>query len=114
MNDQNLKPFGTRAVRVEREIQSKGGKKRVENIREAKTFASALSLILNEQVSDDNKLTKKEAICIRLVKKIFDNPDIRDVKLLAELMGESTQTMQNILININGAGITQEELNELY
>lgn len=96
INQANIEPhkYSKESAEKARENGRKGGKRSGEVKREAKTFARALSMILDEQVSDDSKLTKRQAICVKLIRKIFDNPDIRDVKVLTEILGEYKQTIQ--------------------
>ena len=96
---ENLKPFGTLAEDVQREIRSKGGKARAKKMKERKTIAEALRKILDEPIAKGSRQTKLDGISIKVIKKLFDDPDIRDLKALAEILGELKQT-------INAEGLT--------
>lgn len=103
----NLKPFGTLAEEVQREIRSKGGKARARKIKERKTIADALRKVLEEPLSKGSRQTRLDGISIKVIKKLFDDPDIKDIKVLAEVLGEFKQT-----INTEGISIvvsSQEE-----
>ena len=94
-NEQNLKP-----IQSESEAREKGrqggiasGKAR----RERKTLADTLRLVLEEKISEGSELSKREAIVAKVVKRLYDEGDIRDLKILADVLGESEQT-----INLKG------------
>lgn len=110
---ENLKPFGTLAEDVQRKIRSKGGKARAKKMKERKTIADALRKVLDEPIAKGSRQTKLDGISIKAIKKLFDNPDIRDVKVLAEILGEIKQTLTT-----DGDGLTivvksQEEKDKL-
>ena len=110
---ENLKPFGTLAEDVQRDIRSKGGKARAKKMKERKTIAEALRKILDEPIAKGSRQTKLDGISIKVIKNIFDNPDIRDLKVLAEILGEIKQTLTT-----DGDGLTivvksQEEKDKL-
>ena len=113
-NEKNLIPLPERAKDEQREIQVKGGKARAKQMKERKTIAEGLKAILNEK-TPDKKMTKQEAILIKAVKKIFDDPDIRDIRTLAEVLGELKQNISaeglNLIINTDKE--TAEELADL-
>lgn len=89
---ENLKPFGTLAEDVQREIRSKGGKARAKKMKERKTIAEALRKILDEPIAKGSRQTKLGGISMKVIKKLYDDPDIRDLKTLAEILGELKQT----------------------
>ena len=101
----NLKPFGTLAEDVQREIRSKGGKARAKKMKERKTIAEALRKILDEPIAKVSRQTKLDGISIKVIKKLFDDPDIRDLKALAEILGELKQTInaEGMTLNINAS-----------
>lgn len=112
-NAGNLIPFGTLAEDVQREIQSKGGKARAKKMKERKSIAEALRKVLDEPITKGSRQTRLDGISIKVVKKMFDDPDIRDMKVLAEILGEIKQTL-----TADGEGLTivvksQEEKNKL-
>ena len=102
---ENLKPFGTLAEDVQREIRSKGGKARAKKMKERKTIAEALRKILDEPIAKGSRQTKLDGISIKVIKKLFDDPDIRDLKALAEILGELKQTInaEGMTLNINAS-----------
>ena len=97
----NLIPISERASDVQREIRSKGGKARAKKIRERKTIAEALAQIISEPISKGSRQTKLDGISIKVIKRMFDNPDIRDLKILAELLGELKQTINHEGLSLN-------------
>lgn len=64
--------------------------------RERKTIADALRLVLAEKANEQG-LTRQELIVAKVVKRLYDEGDIRDLKILADVLGESEQT-----INLKG------------
>ena len=102
---ENLKPFGSLAEDVQREIRSKGGKARAKKMKERKTIAEALRKILDEPIAKGSRQTKLDGISIKVIKKLFDDPDIRDRKALAEILGELKQTInaEGMTLNINAS-----------
>ena len=61
-NEQNLKPFGTLAENVQRDIRSKGGKARAQKIKKQKTMAEALrKMLFDVKLSDAEKEQLKAA-----------------------------------------------------
>lgn len=100
-NESNLKPFGTLAEDMQREIRSKGGKARAKKLKEQKTIAEALRKVLAEPIAKGSRQTRLDGIAIKTVKKLFDDPDIKDLKTLAEVLGEFKQT-----IEAKGEGLT--------
>lgn len=112
---ENLKPFGTLAEDVQREIRSKGGKARAKKLKERKTIADALRKILDEPIAKGSRQTKLDGISIKVVKKIFDDPDIRDMKVLAEILGELKQTIsaEGMTLNITASDEGRESIEKL-
>lgn len=96
----NLVSLGDRTTEEQRAIASKGGKASVRSRRKRKLIADALRKVLDEPMAHGTKQTKLEGIAIKTIKKLFDDPDIRDVKVLAEVLGELKQTIEG------GAGFT--------
>lgn len=93
MNDQNLIPNSERTAKERQEIARKGGIASGEARREKKTLANALRVVLEERVGEGSDLTKREAIVAKVVKRLYDDGDIRDLKILADVLGESVQTI---------------------
>lgn len=96
-------------VELARKAGRASGKKR----RERKTIADALRKILDEPMAKGSRQTRLDGISIKVIKKMFDDPDIRDVKVLAEILGEVKQTL-----TAEGDGLTivvksQEEKDKL-
>ena len=100
MNGQeNLRPFETLAEDVQREIRSKGGKARAKKIKERKTIADALRKVLDEPLAKGSRMTRLDGISAKALKQMYDNPRMKDIKILAEILGELTQ-------NIKAEGMT--------
>lgn len=72
-----------------REMQKISAAKRKENALQRRTIAEALKIVLAERVSKDNPMTKLDAITIKAVKKLFDDPKLSDIKILTEILGEN-------------------------
>ena len=53
--------------------------------------------MLEEKIGEGSELSKREAIVAKVVKRLYDEGDIRDLKILADVLGESEQT-----INLKG------------
>lgn len=74
----------------------KGGIASAAAKKERKTLADTLRVVLEEKANDAG-LTRREAIVAKVVKRLYDEGDIRDLKILADVLGESEQT-----INLKG------------
>lgn len=85
-NEQNLRNITSETAR---DMQLKSAKVRHENAVARKTLASALRQVLDEKVSKDSEMTKLDAITIKAVKRLFEDPRIQDIKVLQEVLGES-------------------------
>lgn len=92
----NLVPQSKRTKEEQREIARMGGIASGKVRRERKTIADALRLVLAEK-GNEQGLSRQELIVARVVKRLYDEGDIRDLKVLADVLGESVQT-----INLNG------------
>ena len=93
-NEQNLTPFTSEQSREEAAKNGrKGGIASGVAKREKKTLADALRVVLEEKASEGSDLTKREAIVAKVVKRLYDDGDIRDLKILADVLGESVQTL---------------------
>lgn len=93
-NPQNLKPVTTKSEARER--GRAGGIASGKIRRERKAIAESLRLVLAEQANGDG-LTRQELIVAKVVKRLYDEGDIRDLKILADILGENVQT-----INVTG------------
>ena len=92
----NLRPQSERTKEEQREIARQGGIASGKARRERKTLADTLRVVLEEKANDAG-LTRREAIVAKVVKRLYDEGDIRDLKILADVLGESEQT-----INLKG------------
>lgn len=92
-NEQNLRPS---EYKLSQEEAKRGGIASGKARRERKTLADTLRVVLEEKANDAG-LTRREAIVAKVVKRLYDKGDIRDLKTLADVLGESVQT-----INLNG------------
>ena len=112
-NECNLKPNSERTPSERVELARKAGRASGRKRRERKTIADALRNVLDEPIAKGSRQTKLDGISIKAIKKLFDNPDIRDVKVLAEILGEIKHTLTS-----DGDGLTivvksQEEKDKL-
>lgn len=112
-NEGNLKSNSERTPKERVELARKAGKASGKKRRERKTIADALRKVLDEPITKGSRQTRLDGISIKVVKKMFDDPDIRDMKILAEILGEIKQTL-----TADGEGLTivvksQEEKNKL-
>ena len=93
MNEQNLRPS---EYKLSQEEAKRGGIASGKARRERKTLADTLRLVLAEKANEQG-LTRQELIVAKVVKRLYDEGDIRDLKILADVLGESEQT-----INLKG------------
>ena len=100
-NAGNLKPNTERTPKERVELARKAGKASGRKRRERKTIADALRKVLDEPITKGSRQTRLDGISIKVVKKMFDDPDIRDMKVLAEILGEIKQTL-----TADGEGLT--------
>ena len=112
-NEANLKANSERTPSERIELARKAGKASGKKRRERKTIADALRKVLDEPITKGSRQTRLDGISIKVVKKMFDDPDIRDMKVLAEILGEIKQTL-----TADGDGLTivvksQEEKTKL-
>ena len=96
-NEKNLIPNSERTPKQRQEIARKAGIASGAARREKKTLAETLRLVLEEKIGEGSELSKREAIVAKVVKRLYDEGDIRDLKILADVLGESEQT-----INLKG------------
>lgn len=104
-NEANLKPNTERTPKERVELARKAGKASGRKRRERKTIAEALRKILDEPIAKGSRQTKLDGISIKVIKKLFDDPDIRDLKALAEILGELKQTInaEGLTLNISSS-----------
>ena len=104
-NEGNLKPNSERTPKERVELARKAGKASGKKRRERKTIADALRKVLDEPIAKGSRQTRLDGISIKVIKKMFENPDIRDMKCLAEILGELKQTInaEGMTLNINAS-----------
>lgn len=104
-NAGNLKPNTERTPKERVELARKAGKASGRKRRERKTIADALRKVLDEPIAKGSRQTRLDGISIKVIKKMFENPDIRDMKCLAEILGEFKQTInaEGMTLNINAS-----------
>lgn len=117
MNDENLKPFSERTESEQREIRSKGGKASGEARRAKKTLADAIRAVLDEELPGTN-LTRREAIVVKTLERVYKNGKMDDLVKIAQLTGELQQNINleshGLTLNIQvGDQATAEELRKL-
>ena len=104
-NEGNLKPNSERTPKERVELARKAGKASGKKRRERKTIADALRKVLDEPIAKGSRQTRLDGISIKVIKKMFEDPDIRDMKCLAEILGELKQTInaEGMILNINAS-----------
>ena len=104
-NENNLKPNTERTPSERIELARKAGKASGRRRRERKTIADALRKVLDEPIAKGSRQTRLDGISIKVIKKMFEDPDIRDMKCLAEILGELKQTInaEGMTLNINAS-----------
>ncbi|MBO7314899.1 MAG: hypothetical protein J6U49_04450 [Alistipes sp.] len=117
MNDENLRPFSERTESEQREIRSKGGKASGEARRAKKTLADAIRAVLDEELPGTN-LTRREAIVVKTLERVYKNGKMDDLVKIAQLTGELQQNINleshGLALNIQvGDQATAEELHKL-
>ena len=90
-NEQNLIPNSQRTPEELREMTRKAGIASGKARREKKTLADALRKILDEPISSGATMTRREAIIANVMRRLNDTGNIKDLKVLAELIGEYSQ-----------------------
>lgn len=104
-NAGNLKPNTERTPKERVELARKAGKASGRKRRARKTIADALRIVLDEPLAKGSRQTRLDGISIKVIKKMFEDPDIRDMKCLAEILGELKQTInaEGMTLNINAS-----------
>lgn len=104
-NEGNLKPNSERTPKERVELARKAGKASGRKRRERKTIADALRKVLDEPIAKGSRQTRLDGISIKVIKKMFEDPDIRDMKCLAEILGELKQTInaEGMTLNISAS-----------
>lgn len=108
----NLRPQNTRTPEERRKVAAMGGKASAKKRKERKTIADALRQVLDEPTEKGGKMTRLEEISVRVVKNLYDRADVRDLKALAEILGEMEQkvvTDGTIKIEELPKGFTKEQ-----
>lgn len=95
-NEENLVSLANRTTEEQREIARQGGIASGKARREQKTIADALRKVL-EEPANETGLTKREAIVARVIHRLRDKGDVYQLKVLADILGESEET-----INVKG------------
>lgn len=104
-NEANLKANSERTPSERIELARKAGKASGRRRRERKSIADALRKVLDEPIAKGSRQTRLDGISIKVIKKMFEDPDIRDMKCLAEILGELKQTInaEGMTLNINAS-----------
>lgn len=83
------------------EAGRKGAAVRWRKARERKTVAQALREVLSEPVAKGSKVTRVEAIAMRALDRLYKRGEMRDVKILAEILGELKISLEHTGMAIN-------------
>ena len=97
MNEQNLKPFGERTEKEQREIQQKGGKASAEARRKKRDLREALEMLLEKDFKDKNGnvLSGTEVITAKLFEKASKG-DVRAFETIRSTVGQDP--VQKVMI----------------
>lgn len=87
MNEKNLIPNSERTPEELREITRKGGIASGESRRRRKTIAAALRKVLDEPVGNSDT-TRLDAITQKALQNLYNEPTMKGLKILAEILGE--------------------------
>lgn len=94
-NEKNLKSLKTRTTSERREIARKGGIASGEARRERKTIAELIRIALDQPIAEGSQQTRAESLVLKTMNKCYNDPDIRNLKVLAELLGEYKQEVHH-------------------
>lgn len=72
---------------VARERQLASAQSRAENRRKRKSLAEVLRAELDTPAGESG-MTKQEAIVAKIIKGMYDRPSAKDLKIIAEVLGE--------------------------
>lgn len=117
MNEQNIIPNSERTPEERKEIARRGGKASGEARRAKKTLADAIRAVLDEELPGTN-LTRREAIVVKTLERVYKNGKMDDLVKIAQLTGELQQNINleshGLALNIQvGDQATAEELRKL-
>ena len=84
----NLIPQNERTKEEQREIARQGGIASGEARRRKKTIAAALRKVLEEKTSPDSDETRLDAITRKALYDLHQNPSMKGLKILTEILGE--------------------------
>ncbi len=70
---------------------------------ERRTLAAELRKLLDEETAPGSGVSKQTAILMRALQRLFERPQMKDVKILAEVLNELKVTLDaaDIVLNIN-------------
>lgn len=98
-NEKYLKPNTARTPQERTELARKAGKASGKARRERKTIAEGVLLVLSGKA--ESGLTIQEEIVAKVIKRLMEQGDIKDLKTLTEVIGESKEASTTIpIINV--------------
>lgn len=80
------------SAEVAREYQKKSAEARKRNSASRKTMAECLNAFLDEKTPEG--LTRRELIAMSVLKRVFEEGDMKDLKILTEITGELKQKLE--------------------
>ena len=107
-NKLNLVPISSRPREEQTAIGRRDGLASAAAKKEHKRIAAALREVLDEPVAQGSDITRLEAIALKAIKRLYDKPTINDVKVLADILGES---VQNLNLATNETSVSVEVRN---
>lgn len=112
-NPQNLKP-----VRTSEEAKKRGrnggvasGKAR----KQRRTIAEVLRKVLDEPMAKGSKETRLDGISYKVIKNLYDNPSVKGLRILAEILGELEHkvTAEGLSVNITTSKEGKKNINQI-
>lgn len=82
---------------------------------ERRALAEELRKLLSEETTPGSGVSKQTAILKKALQRLFDRPEMKDVKILAEVLNELKVTLDasDIVLNINTDKDGGEALNKM-
>ena len=97
----NLKPLDKMDQEEARAIRSAGGKACWAKKKERQRIADSIRALLDEETEPGSGTTRQEALVAATIRAAFRNPNVRNLKTLAELLGELETVINSEGITLN-------------
>ena len=97
----NLVPNSERTPEWRKEVARRGGVASGESRRRRKSVKEALEAMLEEPAAAGSQMSRLDAIVVRTLKRMYDNPTMRELKILAEVLGELKINLEHTGMQLN-------------